>query len=147
LHPLYLSYMLRQTSYGIVPLKRKKTEWYVLIVKRKEGFWEFPKGHAEEGESHLEAAARELTEESGLEIKTLIFDDPIKIQYYFTFEHQLISKEVLYYIAEVMGKIELQPKETIDSVWVPLAEAANHVTHQNSKDLCKEVIERIRKID
>ncbi|MBD3304395.1 NUDIX domain-containing protein, partial [Candidatus Woesearchaeota archaeon] len=38
-----------------------------LLVKHKEGgHWDFPKGHAEEGETEEETALREIYEETGL---------------------------------------------------------------------------------
>ncbi|MDR2890296.1 MAG: NUDIX domain-containing protein, partial [Alistipes sp.] len=37
----------------------------VLMIRRR-GFWDLPKGHREEGESLPECAAREVSEESGL---------------------------------------------------------------------------------
>ena len=61
---------------GIVLIDNK-----VLLVKnrqRKEykeyydsGFWGFPKGHMEEGESPLKAAEREVFEETGFKVKSI----------------------------------------------------------------------------
>jgi 8-oxo-dGTP pyrophosphatase MutT (NUDIX family) len=131
--------MPQQKSYGIVPLRRKAHHWEALLVKRQEGFWEFPKGHSGPEESPLEAATRELKEETGLDIKKVLFSNPIKIEYKFTYDQELISKTVYYFIAEVLGTIHLQPEETIDSKWVPLEEAADYVTYANSRELCHKV--------
>lgn len=38
----------------------------VLVLKNLKGVWVFPKGHVELGESHEQAALREVLEESGL---------------------------------------------------------------------------------
>ena len=37
-----------------------------LLVRSNEGFWGFPKGHVEAGETERETAAREIREETGL---------------------------------------------------------------------------------
>lgn len=135
--------MKHQFSFGIVPLKKRGNHWDALLVKRKEGFWEFPKGHAEQNEQPIEAASRELEEETGLQIKKILIPDPITIEYKFTFNNQLIDKKVFYFVAEVSGEIVLQPGETIDSLWVPLEKAQDHVTFSNSKELCQKVIQQL----
>ena len=38
----------------------------VLLLKHKKDEWVFPKGHLEQGETHLEAALREVEEEAGV---------------------------------------------------------------------------------
>jgi ADP-ribose pyrophosphatase len=38
---------------------------YLLMSNRK-GYWEFPKGHVDQGETEEEAAIREVREETGL---------------------------------------------------------------------------------
>jgi 8-oxo-dGTP pyrophosphatase MutT (NUDIX family) len=39
---------------------------FILIVKQRGDTWSLPKGHVEPGESHIEAARREIFEESGV---------------------------------------------------------------------------------
>ena len=38
----------------------------VLLLANKQGEWLFPKGHIDNGESHLETALREVAEETGI---------------------------------------------------------------------------------
>lgn len=37
-----------------------------ILMMRRRGWWDLPKGHVEKGESHEEAALREVAEETGL---------------------------------------------------------------------------------
>ena len=53
-------------SCGIV-LARKATDGYVTLLLRAWHHWDFPKGLREEGESALQAAIRELGEETGID--------------------------------------------------------------------------------
>ncbi len=134
--------MKRDESFGVVPLRKQEGQWYAFVVKRTSDFWEFPKGHADEGETPLESAARELQEETGLTIERLIQEDPLLIKYQFSnWQHQSISKKVYYYIAEVSGEaVYLQPKEVVDGRWVPLSQADQLLTYANSQNMCRQVL-------
>src|SRR5690349_15416127 len=46
----------------------------VLVVSQRGDSWSLPKGHIEEGENKLQAATREITEESGITRLTLVKD-------------------------------------------------------------------------
>lgn len=58
--------MRKDFAYGIVPVFRNGNDPLFLIVQSREGYWGFPKGHLEGSESELEAARRELWEETGI---------------------------------------------------------------------------------
>lgn len=58
-------------SCGIVPVRRTADGWRVLMLRAYRN-WDFPKGMREEGETALEAAIREMREETG--INQLAFD-------------------------------------------------------------------------
>ncbi len=132
--------MPRETSYGIIPLRKQTGEWKVLLVQHKKGaFWAFPKGHPEPNETPLEAAVRELFEETGLKIKHLLRETPFQEVYTFARGEQLIQKQVFYFLAEVEGQVTLQPSEIYDSRWVKVAEAATFITFPESQRICNEV--------
>ena len=41
----------------------------VLLIKQKDENWGFPKGHVEEGETEEETAAREVKEETNIDVE------------------------------------------------------------------------------
>jgi len=58
---------IKEHSYGVVPVALTSPPTLLLIQQRsKAQHWGIPKGHAEDGESPLTAAIRELEEETGL---------------------------------------------------------------------------------
>ena len=59
-----------QSAGGIV----MNTKGEIALVKNGPIFWGFPKGHVDDGEVPLEAAQREITEETGLTRLTYISD-------------------------------------------------------------------------
>jgi 8-oxo-dGTP pyrophosphatase MutT (NUDIX family) len=54
---------IRQVYVWILTLDKK-----IVIVGKKDGTWQFPGGHPNEGETLVETAAREVFEEAGLNI-------------------------------------------------------------------------------
>ncbi|HFC47155.1 MAG TPA: NUDIX domain-containing protein [Dissulfuribacter thermophilus] len=52
-------------SAGVIVVRREDGEWYYLLL-RAFGYWDFPKGIVEEGEDPLDAAIREVEEETGI---------------------------------------------------------------------------------
>lgn len=128
---------MKDFSYGIIPVRKKgkKGAWEVLLIQHHHGHWSFPKGHAEAEEEPLQAAARELKEETGLSISKLLSEDPLIEKYQFTQKGELVFKTVYYFIASVMGQVVLQESELKAYQWVLLEEAYKHVTFPESQRL------------
>jgi bis(5'-nucleosidyl)-tetraphosphatase len=131
--------MLREQSYGIIPLHRRKATWDLLLVQLHAGHWGFPKGHLEAGEEPQQTAVRELYEETGLHVKSFLSDKTLEEHYHFTHQGRLIEKRVIYFIADVKGTLKIQEEEIKAAKWVPLDEAEQHVTFAAGKALCGEV--------
>ncbi|MFN0065205.1 MAG: NUDIX domain-containing protein, partial [Chlamydiales bacterium] len=100
----------RVHAFGIIPIKKRR----VLLVHHQKGHWSFPKGHAEENEDPKMTAARELKEETGLDVIRFLEIPPIEEEYAF----DLIRKKVTYFFAEVEGKLQLQTAEIQEARWV-----------------------------
>ena len=74
----------------------------VLVVKQTSGFYGFPKGHVEIGETEKETAIREVKEETGLDIK--IISDKRYTQSYIVKEN--VHKDVVFFIAKLENNNE-----------------------------------------
>lgn len=135
--------MNEEHSYGIIPLRFSQGHRSVFLLQLKKGHWGFPKGHAEGDETPLEAARRELFEETGLQVKRLLMEEPLEERYTFAKEGKNIHKRVLYFIAEVTGVPALQIEEIAQGKWVELEEAEQWITFEEGRKLCRSVIERL----
>jgi 8-oxo-dGTP pyrophosphatase MutT (NUDIX family) len=100
-------------SAGCVLMRTHKGRPQALMIRFRAHGYELPKGHLEPGETHEAAAARELTEETGI-LNEPHWGPRIEFQEY-TFRHQgrTIEKDVAYFLATIpdgeklrMGTIE-----------------------------------------
>jgi bis(5'-nucleosidyl)-tetraphosphatase len=133
--------MRQEESFGVIPVCKIEGRWHVFLIQHNRGhYWGFPKGHAEEGETPLESAIRELKEETHLDLVRMVKEEPFVEMYQFTAKGEKISKKVSYFLAEVEGSVVLQPQEIQDGRWVLVEEAVHQITHAEGKTILAEVL-------
>lgn len=118
---------------GIVVCKDK-----VLLVCENGNFWGFPKGRVEQGETLLEAAKREIVEETGCSNFSVVRELGTYNRHPFTLQNKLdLSeiKEITMYLFEAPSE-ELQAPTEPNTVsrWVAKAEVAALLTHPQDTD-------------
>lgn len=127
--------MRKEQSAGIILIK-KGVDGPKVLLMRAYNFWDFPKGGIEENENKLEAAIREVKEETG--ITNLSFNWG-KI-YYETECFGRNRKVVFYFIAETEEeKVVMGISPTLGK---PEHEEYRWVTFEEAKEM---VVERIQK--
>ncbi len=134
---------MREKSFGIIPVYKRGREHLYLVVKHRAGHWAFPKGHAEKGESDIEAATRELREETGINqiriCKTKIFEE----EYSFTRKKKKVKKTVTYFLGTVSKKrVSIQLDELCGYRWVNFKRALALLTFDEAKGMLKQVLVR-----
>jgi len=114
--------------------------YLLLHYHYKTYFWDFPKGNIEKGESEEETARREVKEETGLEDLKFIEGFKEKISYFYRREGEIVSKEVLYFLAKSEEERVILSKEHIGSEWVDYETAKSRL-----KENSKKVLEKANK--
>ena len=118
-------------SAGVIVYREDSPRSYLLLrsALTRRPVWEFPKGALEDGENELEAAERELLEETGLGPGdyTLIDGFHEEERYYFPRgagpEMRLIRKRVDYFLAEWQhGEVQVS-REASRYEWVTAEDA------------------------
>ncbi len=105
----------------------------VLLLHYLSGHWDFPKGNIEIDETEMQAATRELKEETGIEIFTLIPGFRHVLNYKYTKKSTLISKQVTLFLASTdVNEVEIS-HEHIDHQWMEINAAVNQLTYSNAK--------------
>ena len=109
----------------------------VLGRRRRESdgaTWSLPKGTPDTGESPEETALREVTEETGLEVR--ILDTVGDVHYRFVREGRRIDKTVHYYLMEATGGDLADHDHEFDEVrWFGLGEAEAIMSFPTERDI------------
>ncbi len=127
-------------SFGIIPLRKNQKKWQVFLVCKNENrYWGFPKGHKEKNEKGIEAAARELKEETSLTVKRFLDLDPLIETYTFHYKKEIIYKTVYYFIAEVEGEAMVDQREIAQGEWLSFADAERRLTYAEAKKVLSDV--------
>lgn len=129
----------RDTSAGVIVFHRVGRRCrFLLLLSRltKRPLWEFPKGGIDKGETALDAALRELEEETGLspEDVTLVPGFEHTERYRFTLsqgdERTIVQKQVTYFLAEARRRrVRLSAKEAHKHAWLDLEDAMKRVRY------------------
>ena len=110
---------------------------YVLI-QQLQGFWGFPKGHVEKGETEEQTALREIYEE--VHLKVNILNGFRTTDEYALPDKENIIKLVVYFCAEYSSQdIIPQDAEVLSISLVPYEEALQLLTFESSKCILREV--------
>lgn len=129
-----------ETSSGAVVYTKINDVLHFVIVKSLEGFYGFPKGHIEPGESEQDAALREIMEETGLQPQILP-------GFRTTDEHPLpnkpgIMKQIIYFLAEYSDQnIKCQQEELSEVCLMTYEKAMDAFQFESSRRILKEANE------
>ena len=112
----------------------------VLLLHYSSGHWDFPKGNIEINETEMEAATRELKEETGIEIFTLIPGFRHILNYNYYRKSTVISKQVILFLASTDIDGVAISNEHIGYQWAEINRAVNQLTYSNAKTALSSAI-------
>jgi 8-oxo-dGTP pyrophosphatase MutT (NUDIX family) len=110
---------------AIVPTKRASDGTRVLAL---------PKGHFDPGETAVQAAQREVREETGVEA------EPVRelgeSRYWYTRGRQTIGKSVMFFLFSYVGGDTANHDDEVEEVrWLDLREAQRALTHAAEREM------------
>ena len=129
---------LYEKSCGAVVFKRDGGEIQYVIIESLEGYFGFPKGHCEPGETEQETALREVLEETGLHVHILP-------GFRYVDEHPIpgkpgVIKQIVYFAAEFWDQeIRYQKEELRSARLMTFAEALEAFQWENSRTILRKV--------
>lgn len=132
-------------SYGVIPVRVRQgpsgmRREFLLIRHKFGGHWAFPKGHADAGETSLQAAKRELAEETGLTLVALRGSPAFEERYLTVKRGQKLDKTVTYYLGDVLADqpVVVQAEEVSEFAWLSFDAALARMTYPASQALLRE---------
>jgi 8-oxo-dGTP pyrophosphatase MutT (NUDIX family) len=118
----------------IVPTRRAADGTRVLSL---------PKGHVDPGETPLQAAGREVREETG------VVAEPVRelgeSRYWYRRDGRTIGKSVHFYLFRyVRGKTADHDEEVEEALWIPLKEAEKKLTYPAEREMVTRALEDLK---
>jgi len=135
--------MTEDRSYGVIPVYTDENNTYrYLLVKQSQTHWSFPKGHAENGEFPMDAARRELEEETGVSDVQLKKRPRFSITYYFKKGQTTVKKTVDHFLGFTNEtNVTPQEEEVIDWKWATYKEART-LLYRNTAERILDRVDR-----
>src|SRR6202035_2577634 len=93
-----------------------------------------PKGHVDDGETPVQAATREVREETG------VLAEPVaelgEARYWYRRDRRTIAKSVSFYLFRYLeGDTDDHDEEVEEARWIPLVEAQTALTHAAEREM------------
>lgn len=99
-----------------------------------------PKGHPDGDESPLEAAVREVGEETGVEATPI--EKLGEIEYTYERKRGLVDKRVAFWLFEYRSGDLSPDHEIAEARWMPLEEAAEALTYEGEREMVRRALSR-----
>lgn len=122
------------------------SHYSVLLLHYRSGHWDFPKGNIETNETEMQAATRELREETDITKFRMIPNFRYTLSYKYTRKLNLISKQVILFLASTKVKKVKISNEHIGYKWISSNSSVNQLTYSNAKNALLYAINFLHKL-
>jgi len=120
----------------------------VICGRTKDGVWGLPKGTPAPGESLEETAAREVEEETGIQVRPVAKIGTIEYWFVKPQERIRVHKRVHHYLMiPVGGSIDRHDWEYDQVEWVPVEEALRRLTYSNEAEVVRKAQALIQEVE
>jgi len=132
--------MPKEISAGIIIYRKTVEGIKYLLLYHGGSYWNFPKGKLEQSERGMDAAFREVKEETGLGKNDLILKDQFRVtdKFFFFREKKRIFKIVIFYLAQSRARDITVSLEHNGYGWFTYKEAQKIVKFQNLRNIIKK---------
>ena len=137
-----MSRLEREFSAGGVVVRRFRGRPFLAAVRLRRGtVLALPKGHPEPGEAAVDAARREVREETGLDAEPLgKLDD---VRYFYVRDGRRVLKIVSFFLFRYRsGSVHDHDDEVEGAEWVPLEEAPKALSYVGERQVAALAVAR-----
>jgi bis(5'-nucleosidyl)-tetraphosphatase len=136
---------IKEYSAGFLVFSEFDGERRYLILHYPGGHFDFAKGHLEAKENNLEAAHRELAEETGIDQIEIINGFEEQITYNFRRGRTPVKKTVTFFLGKTSQQQVKISHEHHDAFWLNFDEALAKVTFANAKNILSKAEQFLNK--
>ncbi len=134
--------MIREFSAGGVVVRWMRGRPFVAVVRVRDEVLALPKGHPDEGESAIEAAQREVREETGL------LADPVEklddVRYWYMRDGERVMKIVSFFLFRYRsGSVDDHDHEVEEALWIPLEDAPGRLAYNGEREIAQAALSRV----
>jgi 8-oxo-dGTP pyrophosphatase MutT (NUDIX family) len=131
----------REFSAGGVVLRRFRGRPFLCAVRPKPEVLALPKGHPEPGERSVDAATREVREETG------VVADPVEklgdVRYWYAWKGERVLKIVSFFLFRYRsGSVRDHDHEVLAAEWIPLEEAPTRLAYKGEREMAELALSR-----
>lgn len=130
--------MQTEKSAGVIVYRQEKDTRKYLLLHYEEGHWDFVKGNIEKNETEIATLTREANEEACLTDLEIIPNFKEKLSYFFKRDNELVSKEVIFYLAKTKQTDIRLSKEHIGYKWVSFENSLKQLTYKNAQEVLRK---------
>ena len=121
----------------IVPTRRAGNGSHVLAL---------PKGHVDPGETPLQAAAREVREETGIRVVPEPVLELGESRYWYRRDGRSVPKTVTFYLfAYLSGDTADHDDEVLEARWIDLREALTELSYEGERSMIELALAHLSK--
>jgi 8-oxo-dGTP pyrophosphatase MutT (NUDIX family) len=132
----------REFSAGGVVVRRFRGRPFMCAVRPKADVLALPKGHPDGGESMLEAATREVQEETGLVAAPV--EKLGDVRYWYVWKGERVLKIVSFFLFRYRsGSVRDHDHEVEGAEWIPLAEAPARLAYKGEREMAELALSRL----
>ena len=133
--------MKREFSAGGVVLRSFHGRPFLCAVRPKPDVLALPKGHPEPGESSIEAATREVREETGLVAEHVAKLGDVR--YWYALKGERVLKIVSFFLFRYRsGSVRDHDHEVLSAEWIPLEDAPARLAYKGERQMAQLALSR-----
>jgi 8-oxo-dGTP pyrophosphatase MutT (NUDIX family) len=134
--------VIREFSAGGLVVRRFRGRPFLAVVRVRDDVLALPKGHPEPGEAAVEAARREVREETGLSAEAL--EKLGDIRYWYSRGGERVMKIVSFFLFRWRsGSVRDHDHEVEEALWIPLEDAPRRLAYRGERDMAAAALSRL----
>ena len=138
--------MIREFSAGGVVIRRFRGRPFVAVVRVRDDILALPKGHPEAGEASIDAARREVREETGLEAEPL--EKLEDVRYWYSRDGERVMKIVSFFLFRYRsGRVADHDHEVEEARWIPLEEAPALLAYESERRVAETALSALARAE